>query len=727
LRLVIVLLLLIATSAMWQPHVSIATAQQVTTELTLYAHTDPSATQVGGRVLTLTGNATSRHSADVRDGLAFVLVPPLSAPLRILGTISFYIWLQSSESLRGTLQVSISEITANASLIEIISSSVTAGLSPTPNSVIFGLGPVDRTLAVGSTLKLEARFTTARPVPVLLLWDDPSAATRVVFDAEALPRIILSITDATGKASTVFPGNGNLTRLVAKVSIEDPFHGANIKTVLLTVSNSTAFLLVKDAPMNLTSGTERPFQLDYALPIAVPSGEFNVTVSVRDVAERKFLVSEEITVTRFYTLVLSLLDAQQRALSGLNVSASAMGELVDEVATNSSGRATMRVPSSQAVGPILLRVRDRTLVILSRSIDVQSDSVVLLVADLTDWSVFVRLQGLGIPMANARVDLYLNDTFVESATTDMNGAAHFTAVPPGQYEVTVSSLLASKRFPNVTISREPEKTLLELPIPPDTIALLFGGIAIVVALAVFRASRRKTNRYRHVGELLGGTFPQSSVTMIVGPSGSGKSLLLQNILADFLRLGRRCVFVSNSELPSKIRERLARMGLDAEKFQSNKTLAFVDAYSGATGAASSEKYSVSSARDLTILGVQLTSCLEELGESGNVFFDSLTSAVAPGALERGFDFIEYYGARTRNSGGTFLYVASTTIEPQMLSRLEELSDCVLQMDKYEGPSGIRGRLLVKKARDLEHERGWVGFRFRSDGRMEFVSLPSEAP
>ena len=723
-----VLLLLIAISAVLQPHVPIAAAQQVTTELTLYAHTDPSAVQVGGRVLSLTGNATSRHSADFRDGLAFVLVPPLSASLRILGTISVYTWLQSSESLRGTLQVSISEVTANASVIEIRSASVTVGVSPNPFQVIFGLGAVDHTLAVGSTLKLEARFTTMRPVPVLLLWDDPVAATRVVFDAEALPRIMLSITDATGKASTVFPGNGNLTTgLVAKVSIEDPFHGANIRTVLLTVANSTAFLLVKDAPMNLTSGTERPFHLDYALPIAVPFGEFNVTVSVRDVAERKFLVSEEITVTRFYTLVLSLLDAQQRALSGLNVSALALGELVDEVATNSSGRATMRVPSSQAVGPILLRVRDRALVILSRSIDVQSDSVVLLVADLTDWSLFVRLQGLGTPMANARADLYLNDTFVASATTDVNGAAHFTAVPPGQYEVTVSSLLASKRFANVTHSPEPEETVLELPIPPDTTALLFGGIAIVVALAVFRTSRRKLRRYRHLEELLGGTFPQSSLTMIVGPSGSGKSLLLQNILADFLRLGRRCVYVSNTELPSKIRERLARMGLDAKKFQSNKTLAFIDAYSGATGAASSEKYSVQSARDLTTLGVQLTGCLEELGESGNVFFDSLTSAVAPGALERGFDFIEYYGARTKNSGGTFLYVASTTIESQMISRLEELSDCVLQMEKYAGPRGIRGRLLVKKARDLEHERGWVGFRFRSDGRMEFVSLPTEAP
>jgi KaiC/GvpD/RAD55 family RecA-like ATPase len=213
--------------------------------------------------------------------------------------------------------------------------------------------------------------------------------------------------------------------------------------------------------------------------------------------------------------------------------------------------------------------------------------------------------------------------------------------------------------------------------------------------------------------------------MIVGPSGSGKTLLLQNLLADYLRVGRRCVCVSNCELPSKVKERLGKMGLDVRKLQDANMLGFVDAYSGATGAVSSEKYSVPSTRDLTRLGIQLTSCLEELGEPADVFFDSLTPIVPTGAFEHGFDFIEYYGARTKNSGGTFLYIASTTIEPELLSRLEELADFVLQTDKYAGRGDIRGRLLVKKARDVQHEPGWVGFRIHSDGRMEFVSLPPE--
>jgi len=208
---------------------------------------------------------------------------------------------------------------------------------------------------------------------------------------------------------------------------------------------------------------------------------------------------------------------------------------------------------------------------------------------------------------------------------------------------------------------------------------------------------------------------------------NGKSFLLQKMLVDALRAGRRCVYASNCELPSKIKEKLERMGLDVQKLQDSKLLGFVDAYSGTTGAISSEKYSVPSPRDLTSLGTQLTSCLEELGEHGDVLFDSLVPMVASGAFERGFDFIEYYGARTKNSGGAFLYVASTTIDPELLGRLEELADFVLQTERYTGRGGIRGRLLVKKARVAEHETGWVGFKIRSDGRMELRSLPPDTP
>jgi KaiC/GvpD/RAD55 family RecA-like ATPase len=210
--------------------------------------------------------------------------------------------------------------------------------------------------------------------------------------------------------------------------------------------------------------------------------------------------------------------------------------------------------------------------------------------------------------------------------------------------------------------------------------------------------------------------------MITGPSGSGKSLLMQNILIDSLRLRRRCVYVSNSEMPSRIKEQLAKMGLDTERCQNDNVLRFIDAYSGGSGVASSEKHSVSSPRDLTGLGIQVTSCLEEVGGVGDVFLDSLVPIASLGDSTQALHFVEYYGARIVKSGGNFLYVASDTMDSDLLKRFEDSSDCVLQTERYVGPGRVRSRLMVKKARGIEHEQGWVGLKIRPSGRIEFISL-----
>jgi KaiC/GvpD/RAD55 family RecA-like ATPase len=320
--------------------------------------------------------------------------------------------------------------------------------------------------------------------------------------------------------------------------------------------------------------------------------------------------------------------------------------------------------------------------------------------------------------------LYLNGTSVASGSSDQNGIVHFAAVPLGSYDVRVASLIGVRDFVNVTHSADQSATALDLPIPWQI--LVIAGVAIFAILGTWTVSRRRTRTrsYKQVAELLGGTIPERAVMMVVGASGSGKSLLMLNILADSLLLGRRCVYVSNMELPSKIRDQLTRIGVNVRDSEHENKLRFIDAYSGETGTRSSEMHAVSSPRDLTGLGIQITSCIEELAGTADVFFDSLTPVVESGGPARGLEFVQYYGARTTKSGGTFVYATTATIGDELVSRLEEASDCVVQIEKMPGRGKVRGRLLVKKARGLEHEQDWVGFKITSKGRMEFVSLPS---
>jgi len=642
-----------------------------------------------------------------------------------------YLWLLAQTSVRGTLEVRISEITADATELEIRSSSVTLALPAGPFSVIFGLGTANHTAPAGSTLRLYVQFSPQRSVPVSLLWDDPSTPTRLALKVLETPRIEVTIRDTSGRASTVFAEDpAGMTQLVAETLIEEPFGGMNIRLVSLTVTNSSGYALIKDTPMNLRSHLEQPFRLEYSLPIEIPSGEFNVTITVQDIVRRTFTATKAITVTGFHTIVLFMVDAERRPLPGLNASFSVGDHLIDEVTTNSSGAAVCSLPSSRVVGELSMSVRRNGTVVLSTVVDVESDSVLQFEVPLFDWSFIVRVQFLHLPVSGAKVDLYLNRTLVASRITDKDGVVLFTAIPAGSYDVHVSSYLASERFSNLTHSAKFEETELELvilsAIPLDVLPIL-GGVAIFAAFAIFlrRVMRSRGRRFKHVAELLGGTIPTATLVMVAGPSGSGKTLLLQNILADSLRLGRSCVYVTNSELPSKIKDRLTRMGVEAEKYQYADVLRFVDAYSGGTGAASSEKHYVSSPKDLTGLGVQITSSLEEVSGVGDVFLDSLGPIVGVGDTSQALGFVQYYGARIVKSGGSFLYAASDTIEGFLLDRLEEASDCVIRTERFTGPRNITGRLLVKKAVGLQHHQGWVGFKINPNGRMEFYSLPSQ--
>ena len=726
-----VLLMLIVALATWQPQLHLANADAATIEITLYAHTDPSAVSVQGRVLSLIGNTTSQHSGDVRDGLDFTLVPALSAPLHLLGGVDVYVWLRSQQNVRGEVRAAISESKANGSLTEIRSASVNIVVPSVPYLIIFGLGPADYRVSPGSALKLDIRVSQNAGVPVMLLWDNPFTSTRVVLDVETTPIVDLKLTDVAGRASTIFPENDTkMTRLIARVTIEDPFRGVNIRTALLTVTNSSGFAFVKDMPMNLTSQTETPFRFEYALPITIPSGHFNVAVGVGDLAQRVFTASKQITVTHFYTLIVMLLDSKRDPLPGVDISLSIGDQLVGEVQTDSAGMAASLVPTSLDTGPLILRAKKNGLVLISRTFEVQSNLVLQLEAPLYDWNVAVRLPILNIPVPGAQVSLYLNGTSVASGNSDQNGIVRFTAVPLGNYEVRVASLVGVRHFANVTHSTDQGATALELPvlseIPAGTLLIVFGiAIAAIFGVLGVRRRRTRTRGYKRVAELLGGTIPECSVMMVVGASGSGKSLLMLNILADSLQLGRGCVYVSNSERPSKIRDQLTRIGVNVHDSEHENKLRFIDAYSGETGARSSEIHVVSSPKDLTGLGIQITSCIEELAGTADVFLDSLTPVVESGGSARGLEFVQYYGARTTESGGTFVYATTTAIGQESLSRLEEASDCVLQVERISGKGRIRGRLLVKKARGLDHEQDWVGFKISSKSRIELVPLPKE--
>ncbi len=65
-------------------------------------------------------------------------------------------------------------------------------------------------------------------------------------------------------------------------------------------------------------------------------------------------------------------------------------------------------------------------------------------------------------------------------------------------------------------------------------------------------------------ELVSGGLPEGSSTVLLGGSGTGKSLLAAHFAAEGARRGEPCVYLSFQELPSALVERAAGVGLELE-------------------------------------------------------------------------------------------------------------------------------------------------------------------
>src|SRR5260370_41648850 len=89
-------------------------------------------------------------------------------------------------------------------------------------------------------------------------------------------------------------------------------------------------------------------------------------------------------------------------------------------------------------------------------------------------------------------------------------------------------------------------------------------------------------------------------------TGSGKKLLLEQLMREDLRKGRPCVFVSTGEFPDNIRSNMKTMGADVGGYEQKGLLTFVDGYSAEAGQNSKEKGAIASLGDPTTLGIKMT-------------------------------------------------------------------------------------------------------------------------
>jgi KaiC/GvpD/RAD55 family RecA-like ATPase len=261
--------------------------------------------------------------------------------------------------------------------------------------------------------------------------------------------------------------------------------------------------------------------------------------------------------------------------------------------------------------------------------------------------------------------------------------------------------------------------------PPFDLLPYFAVAGVGVAGAAVYYSRRKAKNYLapfdHFNELTRGELDSGTITTIEGNTGSGKTLLSEQLMYEDLKKGRPCVYVATSDFPSNIRANMKSMGLDVTGYEQSGMLTFVDGYSSEAGQGSTEKFVVPSLGDLTTLGMKISSSMPPTAKGASLYFDSLVPLASKAKPESIVSFVQSVGAKMRGIGGKAFFTMGHSVDGVVQRQLEDMADCVVQMEAFEERGARRRRLKIAKFRTRRHQEGWNVFAIEDGKGIIFYS------
>ena len=267
-----------------------------------------------------------------------------------------------------------------------------------------------------------------------------------------------------------------------------------------------------------------------------------------------------------------------------------------------------------------------------------------------------------------------------------------------------------------------------IPFPYNLIPyMIIGGVAATGgAVGGIFYRRRKGKSYLipfdHFNTLTGGELSGGTAVTVEGNTGSGKSLLLEQLMGEDLRNGRPCVFVTTGDFPSNIRANMKTLGFDVSGYEQNGLLTFVDGYSAEAGQESREKISIPSLGDLTTLGIKISSALPSSSfKGGSLYFDSLTPLASKTKPESIVSFVQSVGARVKGLSGKAFFAVGLGVDGAVQRQLEDTADCIVQMEAFEESGSRKRRLRIAKFRARKHQEGWALFTIEDGKGIIFYS------
>ena len=195
-------------------------------------------------------------------------------------------------------------------------------------------------------------------------------------------------------------------------------------------------------------------------------------------------------------------------------------------------------------------------------------------------------------------------------------------------------------------------------------------------------------------EMLFGGLYKSSSTLIVGPTGAGKTLLSVNFLVEGLRRGEKCLYVGFEESRDYIVRNASSFGWDLEDYEKKGLLVFRCAYP-------SEKFLEEHLADVMEI------CQREKIQRCAV--DSLSAVADSFTFEMFMKFSRDLSAFLKSRGITSLFTSATSLfsitGQRTESHLSTTVDNIVMMRYAEMEGELRLVLNIVKIRGSAHSKG----------------------
>ena len=196
------------------------------------------------------------------------------------------------------------------------------------------------------------------------------------------------------------------------------------------------------------------------------------------------------------------------------------------------------------------------------------------------------------------------------------------------------------------------------------------------------------------------TFPDAYSVMIVGGADSEKSTFCQQLANGYLKQGKSILYITYDQFPEEVRINMRELGWEISGYEQKESFIFLDAYSSIGGKQSKENFFVKQPFALSELGIGMSLTLNRFGkDSTKVFLDStspLFNRVDPSKV---VEFLQDRIAKIKGENSMFFFtVGKGTIQENFLRRLEEIVDCVLELEVQKEKKKIVRKVHFKKLR-----------------------------